>query len=1244
MLSSLKTLIPGLRIPAAITLAIAAIAAITLAPTTSHARLSCERSTSVCNDSTTHIVNGVAIGAPTILNAQACWSWSNTYSCVETNATYSCTGGGAQVGKVMSACSVVSGVIASSVTIRGKQYPLSATAQYACDFEKFVLTTPIPPAPTGNFVMKPPLPPAPKECVRLEAVVTDKNIVSSSAIGATPTSGSGTASATTAVLETTLAMSRYRRDEFVCYDKPVETCVDTCYAGSGVSTTGGGASTIAVAPVACAAPLNKANCSVQSQACDGSRDAAVVDSGRLEQGPDGRCVAGTTSYLCPSATAPSCMNEPNCTLVESKWAVVSTNGVPLTMDQTYECSKTETKCERISSVNSCNSTQTWGLDNMTLESPLGLGLNEANSAMAKVEGIQKGMTESDVYIFSGQDLRCRYPVGSWLNAFVAIAFSLALAAMTGGASLGMMIGLTTGQSLAIGAALSIAGDAPNTKAFGTNCCKDYIIEGSDAWYKTGKCTPDEIKLSVARSKHLAIRIGGDYCSKKSGFPFKECKEMTRTFCAFDDMLALTVNEQGRAQLDRLASASTGNTTSSPNVAFQMFGAATSPNPGHLYLGLDTGAWSEVTNVAGSKIYSWKYPAYCKSPAAQSYAFAAHQQEVNDIVSMAGFIPPKDANGKYLLENLTQAQKTAVAARLLTVPSFQGCASMPGSLPFMTCAVATCDVTKMPATAEGAEFSELGELKTNEADPNWRVQAVRSFYAPGDYGVTRTMSTNASFARVSNSLSENISANGSCKEATGACLFDFDVTTGGSGAKRRLKESVRFPLYSLNASPEYPTINYMPLDGTLPSAGYAADRNKGLATPLTMSKQRYIFHPILMTQAPATGIHPAVLLEWAFQAGVKGEPGSDYQALALPTDLPKNTPGWWPVDAFRVYQTSYKDDTSNWIRRWICGWQSNGWPHTVYSEAQMQAIWGFTCTTTTYVPVQFFISGGCDKDSKWCEYTLEQDLQIDRHPWGSAQSPRCWGFSIDQMAVLDFDAMDLSRWINSLDLDGMVAGMPDASKTAMAGQVTASAQTFYTAMSSGAETSTTAAEAQVLLLSNDTLPTMSGPPFEAYKLHIAVPSNWPKVYATGAGTNDNPITNAIVDFGRPGINTDTLLLKHSSGKYLEATNDMGDYPVGTYKVTVRLQTAKNGEQVLSQYVRITPYYGKAPSDKTLDFGNSNINAPTSAKYTPAELANGSKQTSTGVTKPDGTVVSPGLAPLYNKQGTTVTPVPTTPGTL
>lgn len=1206
----------------------AAALALTLSAQTSHAagNLICELVDATCTDSATRYSGyGEPIPTPVIQKGQACWSWSNSYKCVDSNSDFKCTGEGTTVSSNVAAdCALIGGTINSYESINGRGYVTSGTYDYACEFPKLVDPAQ-PPLPPPNKT------PASEVCVLLETrvfftedqaadvaqVYGDQYIVGSQKWTPVRTLGykSSTEPTTTTVpptlvpLDKTIKMRREVKTEFVCYDAPIEECTDTCYEPDPNTPSSG--TLPALTPVACQAPLDKESCFKHTEICDGTYVQNDPDSGRLEQGPDGRCVAQTTIYYCPMSDAPACLNNPDCEMVRSSFDSTGVNGMPTSMEQVYECSTTTRTCEEVGLVDSCTTSEAWGLDDFGTTQKLTEGLNEANGAMAKVEGIQKGMSEDDVFIFSGQDLRCRYPVGTFLNSLISIAFSLLLAyLLPGGALLAQLLNISNAAAIAIGAAISLAQDIPNSKAFGKNCCEGFMLEGSDKWWKLGKCTADEVKLAVARSKNLAVKIGGDYCSKRGGFPLRECKEKTKTYCVFDDMLALTINEQGRIQLDELASLGGGTTSVSPDTPIEMFAEPAMPDAGYPYRGMNNGRWERAINYNGSDIYTWKYPYYCRTLQAQDDAFTKYIAEVNQAVDMTGLIPPKDEDGKYILTNLTVEQKKLVAAKLVDVPPFQECASIPGLMTFMTCTAGTsCDKNRFPYSPDGEEYDEFGKLvgpgpeNLIPPDPRWRIQQVRSFYQPGDYGTDGVMPSNASFAKASNALSEKIAANGSCKEGTGNCLYNFTVSSGNP--RRTVRETVRFPLYSLSASPEYPTINYMPVTGGVSMGAYMADPNRGRGNPVELSKQRYIFHPNWLLQAPAEGIHQNVLLEWAYQVVEEGEPHKDFVPLNLPTKLPIGTAGWWPHSASGV--------------------DANGAP----------------------VPYEFYISGGCDEDSKWCEYEIVQELRIERHPWGTNRAPRCWGFTIDQMAVLDFDAMDLSKWINSLNLDDMAAGLPDSVAADMAGKVTSSAQTFYSAMGSGSNIQAVESGNQVLILSNDTLPDFKSEPFEAYVLEVAIPSNWPRWYREGEGTNDNPVTSATVDFGRTDADTTTPLQKTADGKAWQVMStdkdgnprpgaDLGNYPVGTYKVTVKAQTAKNGEQILSQYVRVTPYYGKMPDQKTMDFSGTNINEAPKATVDASTLKDGAKMDKQGVTDTDGKV-RPGLSPLYGGQGDQVTPV-------
>jgi conjugal transfer mating pair stabilization protein TraN len=65
-----------------------------------------------------------------------------------------------------------------------------------------------------------------------------------------------------------------------------------------------------------------------------------------------------------------------------------------------------------------------------------------------------------------------------------------------------------------------------------------------------KCTEDEQKLSQMRGANLCQQIGS-YCSQELNLGFaKICIETTESFCCFNGLLPLVVNQQGRPQVGK----------------------------------------------------------------------------------------------------------------------------------------------------------------------------------------------------------------------------------------------------------------------------------------------------------------------------------------------------------------------------------------------------------------------------------------------------------------------------------------------------------------------------------------------------------------------------------------------------------------------------------------------------------------------------------------------------------------------
>ena len=460
--------------------------------------------------------------------------------------------------------------------------------------------------------------------------------------------------------------------------------------------------------------------------------------------------------------------------------------------------------------------------------------------------------------------------------------------------------------------------------------------------------------------------------------------------------------------------------------------------------------------------------------------------------------------------------------------------------------------------------------------------------PGDYGVTATMASNSSFAAVSESINEFVTAVGSCHRTDGQCLYYFAITdkvaTKGAGAKKRSTEYAQFPLYTVQPTSTQPAVDYVAKDGTLNTAAYQADPNRGRADPIYVGTQRLIFHPNYITKPVEGNIHSKVLVEYANAKLDPGYPENDYTALMVPTSLPPGTPGWYPYGSAGV--------------------------HGKY----------------------FYLSGGCNANSRWCNYEITVDLDIPRHPWGTAQEPRCWGFSLEQMAALDFDKMDLSRWINSLDLDASTASMSTEAAAAMSKQVTDSAQAFYNNVSTSTPTNKPGAGTTALVTNTDILPMLSNGSFRAYVLEAAVPSNWPNYFIDQV--NNNPVSNVMVDWGDGSAKVS--MPKDPGGKAYKAEHDYGDLKVASrYKVTVTLDTGSNGPQTLTTFVTVTPDGGGVPAKTELQFNNPGTNGKVQAQYNPATTLNNLNQS------PDSlNTIAPGMTDQFERQGGTVTNPPGT----
>lgn len=1128
-----------------------------------------------CANNQTQIVQGVVVPAPIIPGySSGCWDWQRTFQCVDP-PSYSCSPA-ANYATVMSTCSLTAATINSSITLNGLTYITSGTYDYDCGFGTPTQTTSD--LPSGD------------SCVELSSSTTDSGYVNSAPPGTQPATDGGSGPPTTAPLTGSTATTQTTTENYVCYAPPQTVCSDTCYA----STTDANGTT-SEQQVPCTAPVT--TCTVASNSCNDTLTTNSDGSVSTTQsvGPDGRCIDSNEISTCQNGNPPACLNQGNCTLTSSGPSSVQPNGTALTQTQNYTCTNTTTSCGEYAQVNNCVEPNAWGWDQIGINQTSATGLGAADEAIAQLTATQQGMNNDSPYIFSGQNMTCTYPMGGFLDTFLVVIVSViavAAAFFTAGGSLAALAaeGFTTAEvgamesvaEYAAAATLATAAyEAPNSKALGTNCCQDYVVQGSDAWYKIGACTGEEVQLGVARYKGLTYYLG-DYCSKHE-FPFGNCVQETESYCVFDDLLALVVNEQGRAQLAEIQAADSVTTTATNPNNFSLYNTLT-PNA-TAYAGvLNNGQWVQLANQNGSQVWYWQFPGYCDSTADQAAAYTLYNNEVDNLMSLQGIQPG----------TMTTQQAANFLANMTNEPAFQECPTTPGTMSFMTCQLQNdqCNTSELPANPEGIS-TDMSGAEVSTADPNWVIQEVPAFPVTGQTLTTATMPSNSAFPAVTTALNDFVSSTGSC-QTTGACLYTFEITnkeaTNGLGARKQTSSTAQFPMYTMSYSSSLPSITYLSTAGVLDMAAYEADPGRGMATPTTVSTQRFIFHPNQVFGAPPNPIGQGVLLEYAYQATGGQTIASDYIPLVVPTSLAPDTTGWWP------YVAPGADATN---------------------------------------PDQYFyLSGNCDPTSYWCNYTITVDLNVPLHPWGSPQDPQCWGFTLEQMAALDFSKMDLSQWVNSLELNLPTSGMTAAETTAMQNQVKASAQAFYSATSTGATITSPGGGDLALVTNTDVLPDLNNPAFQSYYLTFAVPSNWPQYYTDQP--DNNPVSNVQVNWG-DGSASQPVSMASGNMAY-DGTHDYGDDAAGQYTVTVTLDTANNGPQTLTADITVQPNAGTAATAAPITFSNNGADGAPATTYTPSNTISGNNEDPTNVS-----TLSPGTTAQFQDQGASVGAAASTPTT-
>lgn len=232
-----------------------------------------------------------------------------------------------------------------------------------------------------------------------------------------------------------------------------------------------------------------------------------------------------------------------------------------------------------------------------------------------------------------------------------------------------------------------------------------------------------------------------------------------------------------------------------------------------------------------------------------------------------------------------------------------------------------------------------------------------------------------------------------------------------------------------------------------------------------------------------------------------------------------------------------------------------------------------------------VYGQCDNQSQQCDFRLTKYVTVTALSWGSAKNPNCSGFSVDQLAVLDFNKMDLSQWLSTLP-----AAAPPA-QAALSAQATSDAQAFYNTYNTGSTAPASGGQDQPVLVATPS--EVMGPG----QVTAQVVSNWPMVYPSAA-QNTDPVTSVTINWGDGSPSVQATL---SGTAYVAShTYQVPSSANVTYTLTATLQAANSGQHVTTTQIvdYVTPPASTIGANEGQGGAGGNIST-----YTPAETPSG-----------------------------------------
>lgn len=148
-----------------------------------------------------------------------------------------------------------------------------------------------------------------------------------------------------------------------------------------------------------------------------------------------------------------------------------------------------------------------------------------------------------------------------------------------------------------------------------------------------------------------------------------------------------------------------------------------------------------------------------------------------------------------------------------------------------------------------------------------------------------------------------------------------------------------------------------------------------------------------------------------------------------------------------------------------------------------------------------ITGSCDPYANMCSYRVTGSVTVQSKDWGTPKNPDCSGFTAGQLAVLDFAAMDLKEW-----LDSVMQKVGSNNPAALAGKAAEQFQAYNKIFNGGAGQVTAAAP-----VSANFARVVPAEGFGPFNVRLAVSGYWPE-YSAEPAQNVERVTSVSVDWG------------------------------------------------------------------------------------------------------------------------------------